>query len=494
MDAYLSISLHTQAFIRTAYGALMLATLAFTLPQAPRFFLSERWGGYAKHDRFSSWIQNPLVLPVAMVAWFSANVLLVLNCQTVLAGLVNLLLCRYFFIDMRWRGILRGMGAPGFMSYWLAACVFFLEYARYMDPSLRVLPVVLLVFKVDFAVIMICAGQYKLFSGYPRNNGMELGLVNPFWGRWWWLYKKIPPNHLLYRSLNHLAYLTEIGAAVLMLIPATQAIGALGLAVSFVWIACNIRLAFLCEMVILACFLYVGPDTFGDGIISRVVGTPSISPQFIASAPAWLNESLRWALIAYVGLLPIVKGMMYYNFYARKRFGRLIQWTLDTYTNFFGIIIWRVFSVDVINFFVNVYVQNPDGGRILYSRPGKPEWRTRFRYTHVGEFICFTSLFTTLKYYPSQQAIFKERLVRYARTIPCPAGGVVVFEYIAIRKTPSEFTFAPVLEYYVDWSTGSIEQKVLDPAFSPHKAADTSPVHEGARPGTYAPMDTDQNY
>ena len=50
-------------------------------------------------------------------------------------GLVNLLLCRYCFIAMRWKGVRRGMGAPGFITYWIAACVFFLEYGITYDPT-----------------------------------------------------------------------------------------------------------------------------------------------------------------------------------------------------------------------------------------------------------------------------------------------------------------------------------------------------------------------
>ena len=39
------LSVSTQAFIRAGYGLAMLATLAQALPEARRFFMSERWGG-----------------------------------------------------------------------------------------------------------------------------------------------------------------------------------------------------------------------------------------------------------------------------------------------------------------------------------------------------------------------------------------------------------------------------------------------------------------
>src|SRR5581483_10760104 len=108
----------TQSLIRGAYGVLMLATLLQALPEARRFFLSDRWGGYAKSQRDVDLIQNPVVMPLLLAAWFAANIALVAGRATVWAALVNFALCRYFFIHMRWKGVLRGMGAPGFMSYW----------------------------------------------------------------------------------------------------------------------------------------------------------------------------------------------------------------------------------------------------------------------------------------------------------------------------------------------------------------------------------------
>src|SRR5437867_1631676 len=113
------LSTGTQSFVRAAYGVLLLLTLAITLPHARRFFLSERWGGYAKSSRFVDVVQNPYVLPFVLGLWLTCAMLLVVNRYTVAASFVNLLLAWYFFIGMRWRGILRGMGAPGFMTYWL---------------------------------------------------------------------------------------------------------------------------------------------------------------------------------------------------------------------------------------------------------------------------------------------------------------------------------------------------------------------------------------
>lgn len=485
IDSFLhpSLSPATQAALRTSYGVLLLLTLAWTLPQARRFFVSDRWGGYARSDRVVDAVQNPYLLPLVQLVWFAAAALLALGRHVVAAALVNLVLCRYFFISMRWKGVLRGMGAPGFMSYWLAACVFFLEYGLRCDPSGGVRQAALLAFRVDFAVIMLCAGTYKSLAGYPKNDGMELGMINPWWGYWGGLYRRIPPRHWLFRLLNHLAYGTEVVAALLMLLPPTAFWGGLLIFLSFGWIATHIRLAFLCEMVMVCALLYVPPGHPVDRALAGVFA----SPVAVAAAPGWLSAALRAFLLAYVALLPLAKAGQYYNFLARKSLPPLLQRALDRYTNLFGIIIWRVFSVDVTNFFADIEVEDGGGVRRIYARPGRLDWNSRLRYLHVGEFICLASLFTTLKYYPADDALFRERLVRYTRTVPCPPGSVVVFRYVSVRKDSGRFAYVPVAEYRVDPAAGTVAETILDGSVSVRAAAPVSPVHAGATPGSYAP-------
>lgn len=208
------ISFRLQAFIRVAYGCLVLLTLAWAIPHWRRFFLSERWGGWAESRPRINLTHNPVVAPLMLLAWAGAATALVLGRWTVAASLLNLILCRYFFVAMRWNGVLRGMGAPGFMTYWLAAAVFLLEYTRHLAPNLQTLA--LLTVQLDFAFIIGSAGIYKLTAGYAADNGMDLGLVNPQWGYWWRCYRRMRSGHWVFRAMNHAAWSTEIVAALLI--------------------------------------------------------------------------------------------------------------------------------------------------------------------------------------------------------------------------------------------------------------------------------------
>ena len=472
----------THAFIRAGYGVLMLATLGQALPEARRFFLSERWGGYAKSSRGVDAIQNPVVMPVLMATWIGAALLITVGLGGPWPALVNLALCRYFFIHMRWKGVLRGMGAPGFMAYWAGLAVFLLEYTSRFAPDLRSLA--LLVMQVDLAFIMLSAGIYKATAGYPRNHGMELGLCNPMWGYWWRWYAARPPQSAVFWTMNQLAWGTEVAAALMILFPPTRELGGLLLVASFLFILTQIRLGFLCEMVIVGGLLCIVPGSLVDRWIAALTGPVApIEPVLPGAVLTVANGALGIALWTYLIALPIAHAGLYYNFYARRSFSATFQQLLERYTNFFGIIIWRVFSVDLVNFFIRVTREPKDGGtRTLVGPIGS--WP---RFNHVGEMICLTSLFTTLKYYPGNDAIFTERLLRYARTLPRRADEAIVFEYVRVMKRETRFDWLPAGEYRVDVDAGTIDERLIDKSFSPRAPHAASPVHEGAVPGSYVP-------
>src|SRR5688500_2955418 len=89
------LSASTQTFVRGAYGVLMLATLAQAVPEARRFFVSERWGGYARSSPDVDALQNPVVMPALLAIWLTAAAAIAGGWASPWPALVNLLLCRY---------------------------------------------------------------------------------------------------------------------------------------------------------------------------------------------------------------------------------------------------------------------------------------------------------------------------------------------------------------------------------------------------------------
>lgn len=475
-----------QEILRTVYALLLLGTLVFTLPHAHRFFATRRHGGYLESSAWRDLLLSPLGRWGVLLSWLWAALSLVTGQNCLLAALLALFWARYFFVDMRWKGICRGMGAPGFMLYWLGALVFMLEYTSTYDPQGWLRSLTILTFKVDFAVIFLCAGQYKFFSGYPQNNGMDRGLVNPWWGHWHALYRRLPTHHWIFRCLNHLAYLTEIAAGLMMLHTALAPWGGLLLALSFVFIAANIRLGLLCETVIACCLLYASPGCWLDRLAQMIF--PSATAAVAASTP-WVNYPLAALLGFYLLMLPLTKAGLYYNFYARRRLPRLWQKWQDFWAIGTGIIIWRVFTLDNTNFYVRVsLLDESSGNERIYSHFGFPRniWSLDWRYWHVCEFVCLACVFTTLKYFPNDPALFRRRLLTYCASIPRSPGEIVVFDYYHIEKGAT-YTDRLAVRYFANpsqenvWSSGEV---------SPPSSSDSgryATLLEGHKVGSYAP-------
>ncbi len=305
-------------------------------------------------------------------------------------------------------------------------------------------------------------------------------MVNPEWGYWTRTWAAKPPGSWWFRLFNELAWGTEVVAGLLMLLPPTRFLGGLLILVSFVFIATQIRLGFLCEMVIVCSLLFAHQGSGADLWLSA--WRPGSEIAVTAPLPI-VNGVVGGVLWGYFVLLPFARAGLAYNMYVKKVLPGPLQRMLDAYTNLCGLIIWRVFSVDIVNFFVQIYEERSNGNRHLVS-----QWGQSLRYRQVAESIAVTSVFTTLKYYPTNRDLFVQRLLRYARTIPHEPASLLVFRYLSVLKRPDRFDCHPVSEYVVDVARAAVSERVLDPSISVSAPAPASRIHEAARPGTYAPL------
>ena len=110
------------------------------------------------------------------------------------------------------------------------------------------------------------------------------------------------------------------------------------------------------------------------------------------------------------------------------------------------------------------------------------------RFSQVAECVALTSVFTTLKYYPSNHTLFERRLLRYARTIPRASTSSLVFEWVSVAPRQDHFAHVPVAEFVVAADGLTFTETALSDEASVRGVPEFSPVHEGARPGSYAPL------
>lgn len=295
------------------------------------------------------------------------------------------------------------------------------------------------------------------------------------------LFQEVFPHNIIFKAFNQLAWSTEIIAGVLMLIPQTRFYGGLLLMFIFLFILTQLRLGFLCEMVVCICFLYFCKEHPLESYLEAVFTLPQPLPVF--EAPL-IDSVVKGLLSLYIILLPFAYAGLCTNFYLKKKLYVPLQTCLDSYTNFFGMILWRVFSSDVTNFYINIYKKDSEGNKVQISNyaPFKS-----FRFNHVAECIAVTTIFSSLKYFSRESGIFNERLVRYSKTLSDTRDEVVYYEYVSIQKAESSFIEKTVSIFRCDPTSKVVEEDIIDHSFSVTSAAEHSPIHVSKKPGSYTP-------
>jgi hypothetical protein len=341
------------------------------------------------------------VIPI----WALASLALCLGIYPLVAAATLWLVFRHYYVDNRWKNPFRGGGAPGFMSHWLVMYFLFFELARVLDGTGTLTSQVRLMCNVDFGVILLCSGTYKALSGYMRGEGMEYGLANPFWGYWFRWFKKRRPSHFAFRAQNIWAPIAQIATGVFLLLgasstflPQARPIGALLCFLSFGYLLPTVRLGRL-AVLMMAAPLWFLPEL---GVALPQPFARSLPTQ---ATPSWLLAVLGAATVGYIVLLPPLKVMQYLNLFAKITLPWPFQAALTWYANRVPIIMWRVFTPDVTNFFIRIYrVDRATGEKVplvhedtTYSYRDLSHWRRSMRFLHVTESIALTTVFKLLK-------------------------------------------------------------------------------------------------
>lgn len=468
---------------RQLAGLLFFIDLLFYLPYAKVCLGAGYWG--PRHAR--------AVLVVAPI-WAAASVGLVLGTYPLIAAFALWLLFRHYYIANRWKNPFRGGGAPGFMSHWVAMYLVFFELARWLDASGGLTSDVRLMANVDLGVILLCSGTYKAISGYLRGEGMEYGLANPFWSYWFGWFKRRRPSHLAFRLQDIWAPVAQIATGGCLLLgasttflPQLRPVGALLCVLSFAYLLPTVRLGRLAVLMMIPALWFL-PE------LGVALPEPLARALPAVAAPDAVLWTLAAATIAFIAVLPFVKVMQYLNLFAKLELPRPFQRALTWFANRVPIIMWRVFTPDVTNFFIRIYRIDRDTGEptplvhedTTYAYRDLRHWRRSMRFLHVTESIALTTVFTTLKYFRSQRALFEDRLRAYAATLG-EGGALLEFEYVAILKAEQAFEFLPVTRFTVDLVTGELTETRLVPDFEYDAPAKYSHIKETAGFGTYAP-------
>ena len=433
-------------------------------------------------------LTNKALLSIIYLLWFSSILFLFFGKYTLISSFALTVLFRHYFINGRWKSLYRGGGAPGFMSHYAAMFIFLFELAFFLDKTHELSNLIHLMFKVDFGLILLCAGTYKTLAGYLKSEGMDYGTVNPIWGYQHSFFKNLNPHNIFFKMQNYLACIGEIMIGILLLIPNTlyQSVGAILCILSFVYLLPLIRLGRLAFLMMVLPLLYL-PNLnlalLNQGLNTYTFSTPE---QFIFLAKA--------LVIAYIALLPIIKIMQYVNLFLNINFPKPIQYALTKYANFIPIIMWRVFTADVTNFFIRIYEVNEKTKKEkeilhennIYSYSNWNDLHLKIRFLNVTESITITSIFTTLRYFKSKRQLFEEKLIQYAKTLASNTNSTIFkFQYISIQKGKERFEYVPVCNFLVDTQKKQITEEQLSKKINWAEKSKFSPIRESVSHGSY---------
>jgi hypothetical protein len=471
------------ALVRALVGVLLFVDMLFYLPWIDVCFGEGYWG----KSRFTS---KAVVRLIALV-WLATSGMLIAGVYPLAAAAILWVLMRRFYIQNRWKNPFRGGGAPGFMSHYTVLYIVLFEGARLLDATGELGRHVGTMLAFDFGVVLACSGSYKSLSGYLRGEGMEYGLANPFWGYWFKYFRKVRPSNPLLRAQDAFAAICQVTTGICLIVPPTRPLGAILCMFSFGYLLPTVRLGRL------AVLMMVVPVMILPDLRQWVPFLPTFAPIATfapVAAPSAVLTVLHALITTYVVLLGPVKVMQYLNLFAKVQLPGPIQTALTRYANTIPIIMWRVFTPDVTNFFVRIHVIDADGKKrpildedtYAYKQLlSRPAWS--LRYLHVTESIALTTVFTTLKYFRSQRDLFEKRLVDYSRTLPVAEGEKLEYTFVAILKGEESFEYLPVSEFLVDPVAATVSEHKLVPDYAYDAPARHSHIKETVGYGSYVP-------
>lgn len=409
----------------------------------------------------NSFVSSKVRAVLFWFVWFICSTSLFLAYVNWLAPLVLAIIFRYFYIYSRGTNLFRGGGAVGMFPAFIATSIFVVEFFLFLGFSWTAVTLFLNFMLFHVGVVTLCAGIYKLTSGYLRGEGLEYALYNHMWSYWGFFFKGRPlPNKLLIRAVDCWIAVQQTGIGILMIATETRAYGTFLLSLGFFALFFILKLGNLCLLVIAYSLLFVDFEYFyftSFGL--NILGGSSAFPVVESSLP------LLFTGLAIIYLL--IKGLQYGQFYFRLSLPKKLRLAVEKIGFYAPILVWRVFSADIVNFFIKVeevdedgktYRLNPD---TFYNKNAKGFF-AKVRFFHVAESCVLSSIFLSVRYDPENFPEASEKLKRYSNTLwdqMLCSTNKLEFTYTKLLKTGNHIEYVDVEKWIL--SNGNIQRELL---------------------------------
>lgn len=410
---------------------------------------------------------TPLRIAAFNLLLLTSLVFLFLNFYSLPASVVLLLCMRYLYVtDAKNR--ISTLGAVGYVCYLTSAYIFFFELSFIIDSSLNLAHFLLTVLAIEIAIIMTSAGIYKYILGYTRGNGFEYALVNPVWGKFFFLFNKIKPSSWFFKVNNYIAILGEFFSGLLFLIPQTRIWGAYLLIIIFAYAFLTVRVNVLPLLMMSIAMLFIQPIGFQFPAFESQV------PQLLV--PQGIITSIEVLLILYLAVLISITVYRTLRLSFNLSLPSFLVKPADLFMAYRPYFEWTVFTSVLTHFFVKIEKASKSNDEKIFTvydgfskNYGEifddPQLFFRFVHHHESSFLLNIFLPVPIPKDRDRKLcveLFIDKMVRYGKTlVPESEIGdtIMIFTFMDIKKAPDSFLYTPLYSYVVDLNTGLAEMQ-----------------------------------
>ncbi len=422
---------------------------------------------FGKPYQPNSLINTKLKSKILIIVWFLSSINLILPGHAFFGSFCLSIIFRYYYIYSRPHNLFRGGGAVGMYPTFISNAICLIELGIILGFSNNYIASVLLIMSIHLGITIFDAGLYKVLNGYYKNEGIEYALNNHLWTYWSSIIKKINLPNYIWLIPNFFISFAQLFIGILLINPFTVNIGLNFLSFGFIFLGIFLKLGTL-PFLVGSYQLLVKDFTFLDYLNINFDNYYTTSIIFKFKNIIFLESF--FILIFYLLLLIyiLVQFLLYFNFYKKIRFSKFFQNIIDFISLYSPVIIWRVFSPDVVNLVVNIYELNGNNklrinNASFYNGRAKGFFN-KFRYFHVAESCVLSSIFNSVKYDDNNLKEAKLKLLRYNDTVKeqmVIPQNKIMYQVIILKKINGYFKESISEEWTID-RYNNIEINYLD--------------------------------
>tara|TARA_Y100001970_G_scaffold294294_1_gene449955 strand:+ start:24929 stop:26380 length:1452 start_codon:yes stop_codon:yes gene_type:complete len=416
----------------------------------------------------NSFIKNPLISKIVILLWFISCLNLILPGNSLLGAALLSFLFRYFYIYSRSSNLFRGGGAVGMYPTFIINTIFLIELGYIFNFSEIYFTFVILIMFIHLGITIFDAGLYKCLNGYYNGHGIEYALNNHLWTYWAPFFNKYKIHNILWKIANIFISSFQVIIGILLINPFTVILGIKLLSFGFIFLGIFLKLGTLPFLI--GSYQILLPDfsLFNNYSFESYINhsTYLYYKLNIFNYNQNLENFLIFIFLFLLFLYFLVQICIYINFYFKYKFNFFIQILIDFLSLYSPILIWRVFSADVVNLLVNVYEINNNekirlNSEFFYNKNAK-NFFAKFRFFHVAESCVLSSIFNSVKYNENNLISAKQKLIRYTKTLDdqkISLNNPILYEVIILNKNNNKIIETLIEEWIVKKNLVDIKYK-----------------------------------